>query len=110
MKELTDVRSNGFFKNENETGALKLNAALELVLLYFDGRDYKVVSDKLKTNLRLNEVRLIVSSTMLQELITQLQFHQKKLEVFDKNAKEINSLFDLSTVGRIVITFTQCWL
>ena len=92
MKELTDVRSNGFFKNENETGVLKLNAALELVLLYFDGRDYKVVSNKIKTNLRLNEVRLIVSSTMLQELITHLQFHQKKLEVFDKNAKEINSL------------------
>lgn len=65
---------------------------LELVIIYTDGKNYKLTKNNIESSPKLSESRLIVSPEMLQHLISDLQLHQKKLYSIRKNSDQINSL------------------
>jgi hypothetical protein len=93
MKQLVAVRSNAYFAENDQKKGFSLEAQLELVIIFTDGKDYKwkkvegIVSEN-----KLTETRLIVSAETLTELITELQLHQKKLHGCRENADKINAL------------------
>ena len=101
MKQILSVKSNPFYtQGESENGDFKLNAHLELVIVYTDGKNYDVKKDGFVAKTKLSETRLLVSPDLLQGLITDLQMHQKKLEGFRKNADQINSLIKYVQEGK----------
>lgn len=91
MKEILSVRSNVYYRQE-EGQEFALKAMLELVIIHTEGKNYKLTKNNLKSSAKINESRLIVSPEMLQQLIVDLQFHQKTLEGVRKNADQLNSL------------------
>lgn len=91
MKEVLSVRSNGIYFQE-ESKDFSLNARLEVVIIHTDGKKYDLVNDVVQTSMKISESRFTVSPEMLQNLITDLQLHQKKLEGFRSNAEQLNSL------------------
>ena len=93
MKQLIAVRSNAYFLENDQKDNFSIEAELELVLIYTDGKSYKWKKDgQLEGTNKLTETRLIVSPDLLSMLITDLQLHQKKLNNCRVNADQINSL------------------
>jgi hypothetical protein len=93
MKQIIAVNSNPFYTQvENETGDFTLKATLELVIVYADGKDYEIKKGGFVAKNKLSETRLLVSPDMIQQLITDLQLHQKTIEGIRKNADQINSM------------------
>ncbi len=96
MKQLLTVRSNGYFVQEEKT----LKPQLELVIIYVDGKSYKInKKSEIIGDPKLSETRLIVSPEMLSQLITELQLHKKKLDAIRNNAEQLNSLIEHITEG-----------
>lgn len=93
MKQLVAVRSNAYFVENEHKESFSLEAQLELVIIFTDGKDYKwkkaggIVSEN-----KLTETRMLISSENLAELITELQLHQKKLQACRDNSDKINAL------------------
>jgi DNA polymerase III alpha subunit (gram-positive type) len=95
MKQIVTVRSNPFFTQEENKSKISLEAQLELIIIFTDGKTYKWKKDgDLIPENKLTETRLIVSPEMLAYLITELQLHQKKLQVVRHNADQINALIN----------------
>ena len=92
MKQMIAIRSNAFFLHYDQKETFSLEPELELVIVFTDGKDYKVKAGELVSSAKLNEVRMVVSPEMLSDMITSMQLHQKKLEAVRKNADQINSL------------------
>jgi hypothetical protein len=88
MKQMVSVRSNAYYTQEE----FALKPMLELVIIHTDGKNYKLTKNDMESSPKLSESRLIVSTEMLQHLITDLQLHQKKLDGIRKNADQLNSL------------------
>jgi hypothetical protein len=92
MNHMVSVRSNAYYKQEDEQELFALTPILELVIIHTDGKNYKITKNDVESSPKLTESRLIVNPEMLQHLITDLQLHQKKLEAIRKNADQLNSL------------------
>lgn len=92
MKELITVRSNAVYFEKTETKTLTLGARLEIVLIHTDGKKYEVEDEELTATNNIVEHRYFVDSSMLASLITELQFHQKKLEALNTNAETITHI------------------
>ncbi len=93
MKQMIAVRSNAYFSQNENKEEFELNANIELVIVYTNGKTYEFKKDKgLVATDKLDEVRMIVTPAMLSDLITELQLHQTKLENTRKNSDQINSL------------------
>lgn len=93
MKQIITVYSNPHFTQDDNSEDFKLKTNVELVIVHTDGKEYKVQKDRnLVSTTKLSEIRLLVTPHMLQELITDLQMHQKQLNNFKANADQINSL------------------
>lgn len=86
------VKSNPFYTQVEDNGSFTLRGALELVIVHSDGKKYEFKKDSLVSENKISEARMMVSPEMLQELITELQLHQKTLEGIRANADKINSL------------------
>jgi len=91
MKEILSVRSNTFY-SQKEGKEFKLDPMLELIIIYVDGKNYKLTKSEVQGSPKLSETRMIVSPELLQSLITDLQLHQTKLEGIRRNADQLNSL------------------
>lgn len=89
MKDIISVRSNPYY-TQSEQG--KIEPQLELILIHTNGKTYNIVKKNLNAVPKIDETRFIVNSELIQQLITDLQLHQKKLEYYRKNADAINSL------------------
>lgn len=94
MKELITVRSNPYFTQKEDSGAFSLQAHLELIIVFTDGKEYQLKKDSLNSSYKISETRLIVNAEKLTTLITELQLHQKKLESYRHNSDQINSLIN----------------
>jgi hypothetical protein len=92
MKQILSVRSNAYYNQEQNEKEFALKPYLELVIIYTDGKEYKMTPSELKASPKITETRLIVSPELLQSLITDLQLHQKTLEGIRQNADKINAL------------------
>jgi hypothetical protein len=92
MKQMIAIRSNAFFAQNEQKETFSLEPALELVIIFTDGKDYDIKKGELVATSKLNEIRMIVSPELLSDMITDLQLHQKKLEATCQNADQINSL------------------
>lgn len=92
MKQLISVRSNTHYAEREEAEKFELLPVMELVLIYTDGKDYKVVKDELKPTNKLSEVRISIDPFSLESLITNLQLHQEKLKRARDNADKLNAL------------------
>jgi hypothetical protein len=92
MKQMLTVRSNPYYTQQEEGSEFLLKSHLEIVIIHTDGKDHKLTKKGIESFPNLTETRLLVSPELLQDLITDLQLHQKKLEGFRKNADQINSL------------------
>lgn len=89
---MVSVRSNSFYEQKEDDKEFALKPQLELVIIYTDGKNYKITKNDIESSPKLAECRLIVSPEMLQHLITDLQLHQKKLDTIRKNADKLNAL------------------
>lgn len=92
MKQIISVRSNAYYTQGERVEEFSLKPMLELVIIYTDGKNYKLTKNNIESSPKLSESRLIVSPEMLQHLISDLQLHQKKLDSIRKNSDQINSL------------------
>jgi endonuclease III len=94
MKELIDVRSNTYYSQEAGEKEFELKPMMELVLLHTNGKDYSFnkKDGHILSTAKIDEIRLIVNLEQLQDLITGLQLHQKKLQQIQKNATQLTSL------------------
>jgi hypothetical protein len=93
MKQIIAVRSNSFLWQDETEKEISFTPTMELVIIHTQGKDYTWTKDgTLSGKSKLNEMRLLVDPELLQNLITDLQLHQKKLQAFTHNANEINSL------------------
>jgi hypothetical protein len=94
MKQMISVRSNPYFTQKENEKTFQLQSCLEVVIIHTDGKKYKLGKNDFIAEANFNESRFIVNSEMLSSLITELQLHQKKLEVFRQNADKINGLIN----------------
>ena len=92
MKQIISVRSNAYYTQEENPKEFALTPMLEIIIIYTDGKDYKMGKNDISSTPKLSETRMVVSPTMLQSLITDLQLHQKKLDGIRKNSDQLNSL------------------
>ena len=93
MKQLISVRSNSHYTQEENGTEFELKPMMELILIYADGKDYKLTPKKgISQEVKLSEVRMIVNPAMLEDLITDLKLHQKKLNGIRENADKLNAL------------------
>lgn len=92
MKQIISVRSNTHYTQKEEEKEFRLNPMLELIIIYADGKNYKLTKNDLQSSPKIVETRMIISPEMLQSLITDLQLHQKKLDNIRKNSEQLNSL------------------
>ena len=89
---MISVRSNTYYSQDENHKEFELNPMLELIMIYADGKDWKLTPKGLTPQVKIQEVRMIVNPEMLQNLITDLQLHQKKLTGIRENADKLNSL------------------
>jgi len=87
MKQVISVRSNPYFTQKENEKTFQLQSSL-------DGKKYKLGKSDFISETNFNESRFIVTPELLSALITDLQLHQKKLEVFRQNADQINGLIN----------------
>jgi hypothetical protein len=93
MKQIAQIRSNAYYKQEDDKKEFELVPFLELVLVYSDGKAYDFNKKKeVIATVKISETRLIVSPETLQSLITELQLHQKKFNSIRENADKLNSM------------------
>lgn len=93
MKQMISVRSNTHYTQEENGTEFDLKPMLEVIIIYADGKNYKLTPKKgISQEVKLSEVRMIVSPPMLESLITDLQLHQKKLNGLRDNADKLNAL------------------
>jgi hypothetical protein len=92
MKQMISVRSNTHYTQEENDPDFVLKPMMELIVIYADGKDHKLTPKGIKQEVKLSEVRLIVSPYMLESLITDLQLHQKKLAGITANADKLTAL------------------
>jgi hypothetical protein len=93
MNQMLSVGSNPYY-TQKEGKSFELESQLELVIIYVKGKSHKISKSKkmIESEPKLEEVRMIVSPSLLSDLITDLKLHQTKLEGFRKNSDQINSL------------------
>jgi len=94
MKQVISVRSNPYFTQKENEKTFHLQSCLEVVIIHTDGKKYKLGKSDFISETNFNESRFIVTPELLSALITDLQLHQKKLEVFRQNADQINGLIN----------------
>ena len=99
MKTLIALRSNGIYQ-QVEQKDFQLEAKLELILIYIDGKCHKVRKNQIVSEPNLTEVRIIVSPEMLTGLITELQLHQKKMDSLRNNADVIHKIINEINTSR----------
>ena len=92
MKQLLSVRSNTHYTQEENDKDFVLKPMMELIVIYADGKEHKLTPKGIRQDVKLSEVRLIVSPFMLESLITDLQLHQKKLAGITANADKLTAL------------------
>jgi hypothetical protein len=92
MKQVLSVRSNTHYTQEENDKEFVLKPMMELIVIYADGKEHKLTPKGIKQEVKLSEVRLIVSPYMLESLITDLQLHQKKLAGITANADKLTAL------------------
>jgi hypothetical protein len=92
MKQILSVLSNTHYTQDEKDLEFTLKPMMELIIIYADGKEHKLTPKGLRQEVKCSEVRMIVSPFMLQQLITDLQLHQKKLNNITKNAEQLNSL------------------
>lgn len=92
MKQVLSVRSNTHYTQEENDKEFVLKPMMELIVIYVDGKEHKLTPKGIKQEVKLSEVRLIVSPYMLESLITDLQLHQKKLAGITANADKLTAL------------------
>jgi hypothetical protein len=92
MKQLLSVRSNTHYTQEENDKEFVLKPMMELIIIYADGKEHKLTPKGIKQEVKLSEVRLIVSPYMIESLITDLQLHQKKLAGITANADKLTAL------------------
>ena len=93
MKQLISVRSNTHYTQEENGTEFELKPMMEVIFIYADGKDYKLTPKKgISQEVKLSEVRMIVNPAMLEDLITDLKLHQKKLNGIRENADKLNAL------------------
>ena len=92
MKQIISVRSNTHYTQEENDKDFVLKPMMELIVIYADGKEHKLTPKGIKQEVKLSEVRLIVSPYMLERLITDLQLHQKKLAGITANADKLSAL------------------
>jgi len=92
MKQVLSVRSNTHYTQEENDKEFVLKPMMELIVIYTDGKEHKLTPKGIKQEVKLSEVRLIVSPYMLESLITDLQLHQKKLAGITANADKLTAL------------------
>lgn len=92
MKQVLSVRSNTHYTQEESDKEFVLKPMMELIVIYADGKEHKLTPKGIKQEVKLSEVRLIVSPYMLESLITDLQLHQKKLAGITANADKLTAL------------------
>lgn len=92
MKEIISVRSNAQYIQKADTKEFELQPMLEVIIIHTNGKNYNYTGNTLKSTTKFEEVRFSVSPEILTVLITDLQFHQKKLDAVRKNADQINAL------------------
>lgn len=92
MKQMISVRSNTYYSQDENHKEFELNPMLELIMIYADGKDWKLTPKGLSPQVKINEVRMIVNPAMLEMLITDLQLHKKKLIGIRENADKLNAL------------------
>jgi hypothetical protein len=92
MKQVLSVRSNILYEQKRGEETFELLPRLELVIVHTDGKNYTIGKKGFVASPRVSETRIVVSPELLQDLITDLQLHQKTLEGIRKNADQINSL------------------
>lgn len=92
MKELLTVRSNAILMLDETSKEFNTVPRLELVLIHTDGKKYRIDADNLITEQNVEESRLMVSPTMLNHLITDLQLHQSKMNALQQHSDSINTL------------------
>jgi hypothetical protein len=92
MKQMISVRSNTHYTQEENGKEFELKPMMELIMIYADGKEHKLTPKGIKQDVKLSEVRMIVSPPILESLITDLQLHQKKLTGIRENADKLNAL------------------
>ena len=92
MKQIISVRSNTHYTQEENDKEFVLKPMMELIIIYADGKEHKLTPKGIKQEVKLSEVRLIVSPYMIESLITDLQLHQKKLAGITANADKLTAL------------------
>ena len=92
MKQVLSVRSNTHYTQEENDKEFVLKPMMEIIVIYADGKEHKLTPKGIKQEVKLSEVRLIVSPYMLESLITDLQLHQKKLAGITANADKLTAL------------------
>jgi len=92
MKQMISVRSNTHYTQDKNDKDFELKPMMELIMIYADGKEHKLTAKGIKQEVKLSEVRMIVSPPMLESLITDLQLHQKKLISIRENADKLNAL------------------
>ena len=92
MKQMISVLSNTHYTQEENDKEFVLKPMMELIIIYTDGKNHKLTQKGIKQEVNLSEVRLIVSPNMLEDLITSLQFHKKKLDGITSNADKLTAL------------------
>jgi hypothetical protein len=92
MKQMISVLSNTHYSQEQNDKEFDLKPMLEVIIIYADGKEHKLTPKGIKQEVKLSEVRMIVSPVMLESLITDLQLHQKKLNGIRENADKLNAL------------------
>ena len=92
MKQVLSVRSNTHYTQEENDKEFVLKPMMELIVIYADGKEHKLTPKGIKQEVKLSEVRLIVSPYMLESLITDLQLHQKKLAGITANSDKLTAL------------------
>lgn len=97
MDQMVAIKSNAFLLQDDTKEKVSFLPQMELVIIHTDGKDYTWTKTGLNSKARFDEIRLIVTPDMLQELITQLQLHQTKLKQFRDNATELNAMIRLIT-------------
>lgn len=95
MKEMVAIRSNAFLLQDDKKGVVEFVPQMELIIIHTNGKDYTWTKDGLNGKSRFDEIRLIITPDLLQDMITGLQLHQKKLQQFRDNATELNSLIKM---------------
>ncbi len=89
---MLSIRSNTYYEQKEGEGTFELNPLMELIIIHTSGKEYEWKKNDLLSTNKFEEIRLMVSPSMLSSLIVELQLHQTKLESIQKNATQLTAL------------------